>query len=250
MKNSFSFDRFWNLSKLYDASTRRTSIVVLLCMAGVIMLPYIINVLSYIYKGYFSAETCAQSSFIVIAIVWMASISASFKPYFSRSEASAALMLPATNREKFSYIFIRTFIVNYVVLVGLAFVIYAIWSLAVTGTMHMELWLDFTLKEGVYTLLVTGFIHAFYLLGASIFRRNSFILTSLCGLGLLMVFGFCIGIIINSWVDKAGNIDSNIDLLETINLWGRRVLPIVLGASTLFMWWLSWRRFTKIQITK
>lgn len=244
MQNNFSIARLLNLAKLNFVIERRTLLVIALSLVGFMLLPYLIKLIPYVYGSPFRTDNCAESSFSVIFVLWLMGISSSLKPYVRRAQSSAALMLPATNGEKFSLIFVRTLIVNMTAMVAIGIAIQLLWSVAMGVPMNWNTWFDSSTHDFVREIVAAGFVHSLYLLGATIFRRNTFIYTSLCGLGILLLIGTAIGLYLLHLL----HVNPNVDVMLSDS---HRVVSYVVTISlTVAMWWLAWRRFTKLQLKK
>lgn len=245
MQNNFSVARLLNLAKSDFVTERRTLFVVALSLVGLMMLPYLLKLIPYmsVEGSSFHPEVCAKSSFFVIFVLWLIGISSSFKIYISRLRASAALMLPATNGEKFLLIFVRTLIVNVMAMVAIGIAIQLLWSVAMGVPMSWSIWFYSSAPNWMREVMMSCFIHSFYLLGATIFRRNAFVYTSLCGFGVLMLSLMGIGMY---YFMTSIQFDNDFPLSTTFKI----VLYVITIALTVAMWWLSWRRFTKLQLKK
>lgn len=238
MKNSFSFQRFYALAKLNFATERRTIIAVGLSFVGFMMLRYIWPLmLNAVTLTDIDAAKCAAPSIAIIFGIAIVATSVSFRKYFKRSSASAAIMLPATNAEKFAAIFVRTLIVNIAVLFALSAIIYLAWATALGQPFRWAPW-------GVtgywqYTVAAICMVHAILLFGATIFRRNALLYTLLSLIGLAFIFSS----IISPFLQKSLFINLDMELVKTIFIATQAVI-----AAGLWIW--SYIRFTKIQITK
>lgn len=242
MQNNFSIARLLNLAKLNFVIERRTLLVIALSLVGFMLLPYLMKLI-HMSGASFRTDICAESSFPVIAVLWLIGISSSFRPYVSRSKASAALMLPVTNGEKFLLIFVRTLIVNVMAMVAIGIAIQLLWSVAMGVPMSWSIWFYSSASNWMREVMMACFIHSFYLLGATIFRRNAFVYTSLCGLGVLMLVLMGIGM-----YHFMLSIQPHNDFVISTTF--KIMLYMIAIVSTFTMWWLSWRRFTKLQLKK
>lgn len=242
MKNSFSFNRIALLSKLYLATNRRILTIMGSITVGILMLYYI---MPFMFSLIFShtinidAAACAQSSLYILAVMFVVGISTSMTPYFKPRGASASLMLPATNAEKFLLIFVRTLIVNIVILVATSVVVNTLWSLALGQSIDWGVWFSFTLDGWIKEISLLCLLHSLFLFGATLFRRNALLYTILFLLAIMFVIG-----IVGTLIAVTLRTDMlSIEVAETITRY-------FLYALTVGLWYFSWRRFTKIQIAK
>lgn len=238
MKNSFSFQRFYALTKLNFATERRTIIAVGLSLFGFIMLCYIWPLMFRILSGGGELDIASLSGAAIPFISILATIAASlsFRPYFKRSSSCATLMLPATSAEKFISIFVRTYVVNIVAMYALGIIINLIWAAVLGQAFDWSVWTGVDIVEGIASWSIA---HAIFLFGATIFRRNALIFTFLCFIAIM----FTISLASTPFLLNAHPDTWDFGFLNRLFFGAKLVIAVGL-------WIWSYIRFTKIQITK
>lgn len=91
------------------------------------------------------------------------------------------------------------------------------------------------------------YIHSFYILGATFFRKQHFILTSMSIVAFLVVFVKIIELILGwlGWQDKSISIVNNGDITNHLLYWS---FIIVLWALIVFHYSLSYKLFSRMQV--
>lgn len=179
--------------------------------------------------------------------------SGSFKRYFSRGKASAALMLPVSKAEKFTYAALLNLLVIPAVLIVFALANDAIWS-GMLGVDSVCAWFGPILRRTIQEQPVSqwfgiGYGLSFFsglvsfFLGGIFFRRHQFLLTWVAQF-VLSIPMFMILNVIN--MQNIRSFSDSWMLDDELGVW-MLVWSVVWIVG--LMWW-AWRRFANLQITK
>lgn len=265
MNDNFSWKRFGLLVRSEMAGERRG---LLLKLGGFVVFCVIMYMLWNI-KVIFGSSVVDHNNglgyviprlFVAMGMGFIVyfNLSGSFKRFFSRGKASAALMLPAAQSEKFLYAVLLNLIVVPVVLIVIAVLNDMLWahllgfrnicqaiSMYSEHVYSPEQAVLFSSGFNVANVISTFSGMAFFFLGAVVFRRNQFLLT------LLVNFVLTIPYLIYMQVAGFNNPQSMVDLFHWMGtdsgIWA------IVGMGTLFtlIWmYIAWRRFSTLQITK
>lgn len=264
MKDNFSCKRFGLLAQAELSGERRS---LLLRLGGFLVfccVMYMLWNIKVIFGGASVEDVegvgyVAPRFFVFIGLLFVIyfNLSGSFKHFFSRGNAPASFMLPASQSEKFLYAALLNLVVIPVVLIGIVLLNDMLWA-HLLGFDHICRDIS-TLSEKIYTseqavLFSTGFVvanivsifsgMAFFLAGSVVFRRNQFLLT------LLVNFLLSIPYFIPTHM-----VGTNPQSMKDIFLWLGSDAGIWTTAGlgvffTLLWMYVAWRRFSTLQITK
>ena len=210
------------------------------------------------YNGGLSYVTSRFFVLVGMGFIVYFNLSGSFKRYFSKGRASAALMLPAARSEKFLYALLLNLVAIPLVLIALALLNDVMWAgllgfdnicralssfFARVHTPAEEMLIS---AWSVTANLVSTFSGmAFFFLGAVVFRRYHFLLTVLASF-ILSIPSFV-------YVQYTAMTDPVI--MRDFILWlgsdaGVGTIMACGGFFT-FLWiFVAWRRFSTLQITR
>lgn len=177
----------------------------------------------------------AANSFIAIQFwAMLAGASALFENLNTKGGRQAELTLPATNAEKFlSRYLLSTSAVPVVfeTLFGRSDSLITINGEAVSRALYVQVHLVAT-----FSMILT---HACYLVGSALLRKNAFVLTSLALFVLAVAAGWVT-------VELAG---ARFELFTSVDdTWQLACLNAVLFVLIVGCYWLTWRRFCRIQV--
>lgn len=268
--NNFSFSRFVTYSKSELVSNRRMLLVLLGSVFAFFMITFYFNHLgqpSSIYHmedgasepiitKYYELNTPYILSWVGTLIFCMVFVSTAFKKYFQKGYASASLMLPVAQSEKFAFALIFNNIIVPLVLVGLASAVAYGWAMAY----DIE-WLFINIPPRAFfdAAMGTCIYMSMFFYGSIFFRRNQFLYTLLSLFAISTVLGY-MGYLFMEWmiwwqpdltwlkdwlkdIFKGWSNDEVISMVRTVG-------EVVGVLFFMFMWRLSWVRFRKLQITK
>lgn len=265
MNDNFSWKRFGLLVRSEMAGERRG---LLLKLGGFVVFCVVMYMLWNI-KVIFGGGTVeyngglgyvAPRLFIAIGMGFIVyfNLSGSFKRFFSRGKASAALMLPAAGSEKFLYASLLNLIVVPVVLIAIAVLNDMLWA-------HLLGFKNICQAISMYSeqisspeqavLFSSGFNFAnvistfsgmaFFFLGAVVFRRHQFLLTLLVNFVLTIPYLIYLQIVVLN--DPQSMTERFLWMNTDTGIW------TIAGSGALFtlLWiFVAWRRFSTLQITK
>ena len=173
------------------------------------------------------------------------------------------MMLPASNLEKYLARFLNITLGGLILTFGATIIadfIQFLFSFLITPGLHISItWnfltfigtgnvevnkdaLDF---EGFFLVLATiVFVHSFYILGATFFRKHATLLTTFVGIFLLLVIGYALNglgeIGIFNFLDPI-----HVNKYSTAFIGAYIVISLVLAA---FNYWASYKLFTRMQV--
>lgn len=250
--NNFSFNRLGMYAKSEIMSNRKKLLLFVGCAIGVFMVAHYFN---YIGRGAVTNfEGAKIFSWIFIGVSSMGYASGAFKKYFSKGYASAALMLPVSKSEKFTYAALMNMVAVPLVLALIGYSIHTLWAL-VCGFENSFIDIDGALQTPVMIVVSAMLSMAYFFLGAVFFRRNQFALTLLAMACISTVlvytlyimnelgvdfksFGMWINNLLNGYPEESAQ-----QFLEYAAIvWNSICLVVVM--------FFSWRCFRKLQITK
>lgn len=240
--NNFSFNRLSLFAKSEIGSNRKQ----MLLFAGISVAVFmVINYFNYIASGEtveFSGAVVASWMFICGSVA--INTSRAFQKYYHKGYASAALMLPVSQSEKFTFalVYNMLFVPFFLIVVGYA--ISLIWSM---GCDAENIFFGFR-EEIVITVFSALSTLSFFFFGAVFFRRNQFGMTllALTCIGAAIVYGVYLMVTIFDLYDLPhwmASLDIDEIYWKYIQIgWN----AVMLSAMCL----LAWCRFRKLQITK
>ena len=275
MTNGFSFKRFGACVSAYYSRDVRGNVLKVAGFAIFVIFVYLF--LSQIDWVTFWISSARTVCVVVAILIWVYTISMSFRLYFKPSTASFRFMLPASQSEKFTLAFLSNMIVVPLILALILLLNDYMW-LGITHTnaigffrmtiadyktwdgerVHVESLFQFKFFwRFYYVIAILYFLASVFFLGSVIFRRNQFFYT--------LIFCFFAGAIL--WT-----LDHNILIetqIETIKP-GMPGTETIVAHSSLLPWllvsklwasslsltaifggiiYLAWCRFSRIQIT-
>ena len=270
MTNCFSFKRFWAYASAYYSQDVRGNVLKVAGFAVFTVLMYLLYLnISISQLGNWmdiASGVCSMAAFLI----WIYTISRSFRFYFKPSTASFQFMLPASRSEKFILAFVSNMIVVPLIL-GLILVLNDyVWA-EITGqvgflekffeiqTMISQSW-DGT--ESIFLKYFWCFCFAFimlcllvsvYFLGSVVFRRYQFLYTLIFLFVSYNLLGVLVKIIAR--IETVRHMTEEPVLVSTPWLsWllekHGAVFSLFLTAVFAGIIYLAWRRFSRIQITK
>lgn len=261
--NKFSWGRFWEYSRAVVLSERRSVLLKAFGFLGFCVIIYLVFNIGTIFGGkdYLSNEIryVMPRMFVIIAGSFLIffNVSSSFKRFFSRGKASAAFMLPASRTEKFMHAFLGNVILVPLFLMLGILLNDALWS-ALIGIKPMWGELDVILGEISKDLkedhawflasMILGQFSSllFYFLGAAFFRRHQFIFTVIANIIIAIPSILFFNIMMMREITQQGN---PYFIEEWLSDWSipSFIFSVVLSVV---LFYLAWRRFATLQITK
>lgn len=261
--NKFSWGRFWEYSRAVVLSERRSVLLKAFGFLGFCVIIYLIFNIGTIFGGkhYIANETryVMPRMFVIVAGSFLVffNISSSFKRFFSRGKASAAFMLPVSRTEKFMHAFLGNVILVPLFLTLGVLLNDALWS-GLIGIKPMWSELDWFISEigrnmkedhgwFVASLMIGQFSSLlFYFLGSVFFRRHQFIFTVIANIIISIPFILLMNImIVRQLANRVDPFMMNQWMLD----WS---IPsfIFSVVFSVVLFYLAWRRFATLQITK
>lgn len=267
MKN-FDLGRFGHVLRLDVQQNRRRYLKYLaICYLTCLIAEFILFYKPSRYGADLVAVTInsAASSFIVIQFwIMLAGASTLFENLKTKGGRQAELTLPATNAEKFlsRYLlstvgFFLFYLTGFVAADLTRMAVFPLLGHSLPSTVpaffetlfgrsdslitingeavSRALWVQ------IYLLATLGMIltHACYLVGSALLRKNVFVLTSLALFALAVAAGWVT-------VELAG---ARFELFTSVDdTWQLACLNAVLFVLIVGCYWLTWRRFTRIQV--
>lgn len=267
MNNNFSFKRLCNLLRLQFTFDGRGVLIGAVGLFGIVSIIYFLTNINNIFanasdpSGKFENSMVMFSQFIMIPIagfVYMYLISQSFKPYFKRGAGAASMMLPATRLEKFTVALIKLVTAPIAIMLVLMFTDF-IWVALVIrqpdqtifvsiSEFLVELWDN---DAGVLTTIamMAGEIMLYFLCSA-LFRRHTFLMSIIAVSGFHLVVTLLGGIWFFSYFNDIENIGNfGFEGFEETSAI-RYVFGIAQLLFVLAIGYITWLRFTRIQISK
>lgn len=244
MNNSFSIKRLWAFSCAEIGAQRRSLTINFATFIGAAILIYLAPIL---FSGFGSATPIelvgSHNTTLLIITVYMIIYAASiFVKYHRGREASAAMLLPVSKGEKFTYALLFSLVAIPLVLSVLDFAIFYLMSFVLGLGSQVSYWSGFSAIENmtvVNYLAELAYLSTFFL-GAAIFRRRQLLYTILSQVVIAMIAGLSLAFYL-----KVTHTTQDFWFMNPDAWWFHCL------AGTLFlvsMISLAWWRFKKLQI--
>lgn len=244
MNNQFSLKRLCHYAKADMVTNRRKYLLSLALVATVAMVLHYISYIStqdtIIYtngqmtsNGVNFTNTYGYIVFFLVAIITFY-ISKSFNRFYNKGYASANLMLPVSNAEKFTYISVWNLLIYPVTLTFVAWLVAQGWAWSLNLENNLIYFINIlnipisTFISKVIATLILLILIPF--VGSIIFRRMQYLFTLIISITLfILVMSF----------------ESNIKIFQFLieNTWTIFIIEIIMLG---FVYW----RFKRLQITK
>lgn len=245
MTNSFSIKRLWAFSCAEIGAQRRALTINLLVFIGAAILIYLVTILFYGFGSVSPTRFIVSHNIITLMItiymiVYIASI---FVKYHRGREASAAMLLPVSKGEKFTYAMLVSLVAMPLALSVLDFAIFHLMSFVLGLGSQVSYWSGFSAIENmtvVNYIAELAYLSTFFL-GAAIFRRRQLLYTLLSQIVVFMI----VAISFVAYV-KVTHTTQDPWFMNNPDAWWFHFL-----VGTLFlisMITLAWWRFKKLQI--
>lgn len=264
----FSLPRFMNLCRKEMVESWRSNVLRIVLLYGVMTVAMVWN--GYFeYKGNYSATDPAWS-FLLVAFIWglwvFGCLSASFtmEKMKTKTSRTSTLMTPATPFEKFfsrwfvfTVVFLVVFLITYKLADYTRVIVYSLTYPEKDFIAPVDLSHLVGKGKGYYTLCRTGlefgaliagyfFVQSLFILGSTIWPKNSFLKTFASGTIIVIVY-FLVGALMtkillnnNLYYSFPGSEISNENMMI--------LLIVACTFFTLFNWTLAYFRFKESEI--
>lgn len=244
MNNSFSIKRLWAFSCAEIGAQRRALIINFAVLSGLMILFYLIsfstNMISPIEFEPLKFEGTHRICIFMISISMIVYVAGIFIKYHRGREASAAMLLPISKGEKFTYALLFSMMAVPLALCLIDFVIFHMMSFVwgVSSEVRYLGWQYTTAGSLINASIGSVAIMSTFFLGAVIFRRRQLLYTIITQATISISF-------VLSMIAYYNITGSNGWDFPNSALWIRWSLFAVFTALMIF---LAWWRFKKLQI--
>lgn len=245
MTNSFSIKRFLAFSCAEIGAQRRSLIIKFTTLIGAAILIYLAPI---ILSGFGSASLVGfvgshNSTLLMITIYIVIYIASIFVKYHGSRQASAAMLLPVSKSEKFTYALLVSLVAMPLALSVLDFAIFYLMAFLLGIGSQVSYWSGFNAIENMtLTNYIAGLAYlSTFFLGAAIFRRRQLLYTLLSQVAI----SIAVTISLISYI-KITHTTQDFWFMNNPDAWWFHFLVGTFFLVSMIS--LAWWRFKKLQI--